>query len=261
MCSKLVIEEEDEEMWVIATKNLYTFLCKYKQDGKLSATTDAKKAFIFEAKVDAEKYISNQMPKSIRDNYVVIPFSEACQGSETTSIQESSEFEWLNLRAEESLDSFRQVNAILKQIPSYKKMLEHKRQEVEDALVDIYHYIEFNNIGTVQAYKIYKKEQALLQLRRKVKEEQFCVEQLMKYINISESRVSDYINSLDNTKERSYIQQIEQDLSEQLSTLIRRLANATVHGVLQLDCQFHCALHLNNTSGRYRHMTPDVRHP
>lgn len=196
-------------MWVIATKNLCTFLCKYKKDNKLSSTSDISKAFQFKSSIEAESYIINNLPKNTRSKYVVI------KDTELEPQQEASlDIEWMNLRADDTLNLFKGLGDILKRAPAYRKVLELKKSQVEDALVDIYHYIEFHNVGTVQAYKIYKQEQELLQLRRKVKEELYCLDQLFKHIPTESVHVSDYIRSLDKSKDRAYIPKVLVDLFE-----------------------------------------------
>lgn len=195
-------------MWIIATDNKATFLCRYKQGGKLSSTSDINKACHFNSDIEAEAYIMNNLPKNTRSKYIVVKASDILDN------EIDGEFEWINLRSAENVESFKHVSEILKRAPAYKKVLEAKKVQVEDSLVDIYHFIEFNNLSTVKAYKVYKKEQELLQLRRRIKEELYCLEQLTRNVDTGHVKIPEYLNSIDRTKDRAYIPKVLVELFE-----------------------------------------------
>lgn len=197
------------QMWIIATHNLNTFLGRYESDAKLSSTTDIRKAFQFSSKKEANNYINNQLPKSIRSNYKAVTEEEVLEAQ-----TKSEEFRYIDLRSDTMLEAFRSVGKVIDYLPEYNKMLELKKQQVEDALVDIYHYIEFNNLGTVAAYKIYKQEQDLLRQRRQIKEELFCVDQLNEFLQSDKSKLSKYVGKLESTKDRTYLPKVLVELFE-----------------------------------------------
>lgn len=190
-------------MYVIAADNLRTFLCKYKNESKLSSTSNIDNAFHFSTVSEAENYIENNMPKAIRKKYVVVKEVDIRK-----SEAQSGSFEWLNMQSTEHVEAFKHVEELIRKAPKYRKLIELKLQEAEDSLVDIYHFIEFNNLGTVDAYKIYKKEQELLQLRRRLKDELYCLDELDKHICSKEPDIHKYLSATDSTRERTYIPKV-----------------------------------------------------
>ena len=89
--------------------------------------------------------------------------------------------------------------------PEDIKNLSAKQSELEKAMIDIYHYMEFYDLNAVEGFRIYKKAQEVLRERRKVKEKLSLIETLQKS-DISISRFKETIDALDslNNNYRQY---------------------------------------------------------
>lgn len=194
-------------MYVITTRNCSTYLYMPKNANKPAATTNVNAALIFKSMEAAKIFVNNNIPKKSRKQYTISDYWEEVNkiSKDNPNIESQIDFNKLT-------DAMNQLDSILKHSAKYKEYLAAEHSKVEAAINDLYHYIEFKNLGTVRGYRVYKELQSLLKRRRQVKD----AEQLMNFVTDENSvNVSGYIAALKSQKDRSYTPRVLTDLFEE----------------------------------------------
>lgn len=114
------------------------------------------------------------------------------------------------------------IRDAIRYIPERHKQNNIEIHRLQGEQQDLLHFIEFNNVGTVQAHKYYKDLQDVRQKRRALKDENELLEPLAERIK----KFKEHLTALDqvvgeirklqnNQKVRSYKCRVREDLQDQ----------------------------------------------
>lgn len=114
------------------------------------------------------------------------------------------------------------IRDAIRDIPERHKQNNIEIHRLQGEQQDLLHFIEFNNVGTVQAHKYYKDLQDVRQKRRALKDENELLEPLAERIK----KFKEHLTALDqvvgeirklqnNQKVRSYKCRVREDLQDQ----------------------------------------------
>ena len=198
-----------------------TKFIKQDADGKYKQTTSIGLADIYDSQTMADNIRMNSVPKSLSRNYRVAEIvdgklvqiqafvtAEKIRTGETVHFDNSY---WNN----EWCNSFSPLEGIFEKAAKRGNELIRELRDVEFEIVDVEHYIEFNNLNAREGYKIYKKLNELFCRRRDLKFEQKIVNAINKNHKASES-ISDIVSTIKECKNDTYKPRILSDLFKEV---------------------------------------------
>ncbi len=177
-----------QDMEKILNKNVDDINFKCNDDIHTTAVPD-----ISYIEKEAEELLSNDTISVTSDE------SENIQ-----SAIESLEFDYANF--------FNCLTVILDNAPKHHKECVDRFHKCELALTDISHYIEFNDLNIVGGYKIYKYQQELLKLRRKLKDEIKIMEIILNDMVNRNAKAYNVVNFLNVKESRAYCPRVLNNL-------------------------------------------------
>lgn len=107
---------------------------------------------------------------------------------------------------------FKCLQVILDNAPNHYKECLDRFHKCELALTDIRHYIEFTDLSVTGGYKIYKYQQDLLRLRRKLKDEIKVTEIILNDLVNKDAKAHNVVNFLSIKQSRAYCPRVLNNL-------------------------------------------------
>ena len=190
---------------------------KQDADGKYKQTTNLGLADIYSTQLTADNIRLNSIPKSLSRKYRVAEIidGEIVQIQHFASSQKIRTGDIVHFNNSycdnEWCNSFECLEGIFDKAYKRGNELIQELRELELKIVDVEHYIEFNNLNAREGYKIYKKLNELLCKRRDLKFEQKVVNAINKNHNISDG-VNEIISTIKDCKRDVYKPRILADL-------------------------------------------------
>lgn len=194
-----------------------TKFIKQDADGKYKQTTSIGLADIYDSQTIADNIRINSVPKSLSRTYRVaeIVNGEIVQIQAFTNAEKVRTGDVVRFKNSyydnEWCNSFEPLDGIFERAAKRGNELIQELREVEFKIIDVEHYIEFNNLNAREGYKIYKKLNELFCRRRDLKFEQKIVNAINKNHKASES-ISDIISTIKECKNDTYKPRILSDL-------------------------------------------------
>ena len=168
-------------MYVLTDGN-GTYIREDKITRKYVPVRSEKQAKKWESKEKAKSVLVNSVNKSIRNKYSIgtVQVKEeqekqlnVCNVEETPAKEENSIIYPILPDNEKDnwLEKIDQVVDVMSNADVKKKQTVDKLQKVQMKIIDVEHYIEFNNLNAAEGWGCYKMLQDLLKERRKYKDE------------------------------------------------------------------------------------------
>jgi hypothetical protein len=187
---------------------------------KLTVTSDISKAYQIDEETKAHNILES-IPKSLRKFCWEIIYIDDSENKENINAINNINIYELNndisikgLNCDEFLEQTKNTVSQMSKILFDKKqeykthkteytMLSKLLSETDKELVDIDHFLEFNNFSASKGYKILALRKKLINQRRKIKNSMFIYEQFMSITNVQQ--ISNAISSIDNLGGRQYV--------------------------------------------------------
>jgi hypothetical protein len=187
---------------------------------KLTVTSDISKAYQIDEETKAHNILES-IPKSLRKFCWEIIYIDDSENKENINAINNINIYELNndisikgLNCDEFLEQTQNTVSQMSKILFDKKqeykthkteytMLSKLLSETDKELVDIDHFLEFNNFSASKGYKILALRKKLINQRRKIKNSMFIYEQFMSITNVQQ--ISNAISSIDNLGGRQYV--------------------------------------------------------
>ena len=165
-------------------------------------------------KKQVEAIYNHSLPKALKSVFYVEKYDDQPEGVKQVSqcdLVNNTEKVMVAENIRIWLDKISDMNGLVKDATKRKEVLEKVLQELEDEMLDIEHYIEFQNLNAAQGYKASKELKTCRMKRRSVKNEltviNIILEQKMREVVSSE--ILHRIQGLDT---RTYKPRIRTDL-------------------------------------------------
>lgn len=221
-------------MHVIRVKKHKKYVIIDPVSGKPSLTTNILLAHKFNSDQAASNYIKNCIPNAARKRYETVPVEEEspvideeliAKLSQPSQIEEDDDYDdadsegECNLGVELDLDVdweyiINKYAEIVKLVESYNNYCKKKMKEMDHKrVVDIHHFIEFNDLNGVNGFKIYKFTQDQLRLRRKLKDTLAVTDTILSDLFVTGDPETS-LEVLESQRTREYHPRIFKDLFE-----------------------------------------------
>lgn len=141
--------------------------------GKFVPTSTETMADIF-TKDMANKIYKNSLPKALKSIFRVEKYDKPPKTVKQVSKNDLSQNTEKVLVAENIqvwIDKINNINGLVAEALQRKEILERQLKNLEDEMLDIEHYIEFQNLNAAQGYKASKELKECRMKRRSVKNE------------------------------------------------------------------------------------------
>lgn len=194
---------------------------KQDADGKYKQTSSIGLADIFDSQTIADNVRMNSVPKSLSRTYRVAEIvdgeivqiqafvtAEKVRTGDTVHFNNSY---WNN----EWCKCFAPLDGIFEKAAKRGNELIREIRDIEFEIVDVEHYIEFNNLNAREGYKIYKKLNELFCKRRDLKFEQKIVNAINKNHKASEC-IADIVSTIKECKNDTYKPRILAELFKEV---------------------------------------------
>ena len=117
------------------------------------------------------------------------------------------------------------IRDAIRDLPERHRQNKVEIERLQGEQQDLLHFIEFNNVGTVQSHKIYKDIQRVRVERRKLKDENELLEPLVETLRKFKGQLSELdkvigdIRKVDNKlRNRGYKCRVRNDLQEKMTS-------------------------------------------
>ena len=153
-------------------------------------TKDKRMALKFSSIERANEFRDTLLSKpkniSMYGQFVVVNTSEYIKRKNESTVTKISPEKVFSMK-----DEVRSMIQRIDEMAEYREYLNYAMSEIDKEIVDIEHYIEFNNLNAAEGYKAYKMLHDANVKRRNIKN---CIE-IVKHLNISE--IKEEINRQD----------------------------------------------------------------
>lgn len=214
----------------VLTDNQGSYIREDKLTKKYVPVRSLKQAKVWDSKEKATSILKNSIGKTIRNKYVVklietevkTEVTDATEKKEhtnvksiqklsnnapkeilTSSIEEDQIEDWLN--------KINQIVNVMSGSETRKKELLEKLSNIDKQIVDVEHYIEFNNFNAAQGWGCYKMLQTLLKQRRNYKHE-LQVIRIIEQSNFKTDSLSHIAERIELVKNQSYVPRVLTEL-------------------------------------------------
>ena len=200
-------------MYVLTDGN-GTYIWEDKNTRKYVPIRSQKQAKKWDNKEKAKSVLVNSVNKSIRSKF----FVEIIQTTEEQKTQSSQCTVKESLTKEENsirypilpdnetdnwIEKIGQVVDVISDLETKKKQVAEKLQIVQMKIVDVEHYIEFNNLNAAEGWGCYKMLQDLLKERRKYKDTLMIIG-IIEDSNLDVKSFTSLCKRIEGLKHRSY---------------------------------------------------------
>lgn len=214
----------------VLTDNQGSYIREDKLTKKYVPVRSLKQAKVWDSKEKATSILKNSIGKTIRNKYVVklietevkTEVTDTAEKKEhtnvksiqklsnnapkeilTSSIEEDQIEDWLN--------KINQIVNVMSGSETRKKELLEKLSNIDKQIVDVEHYIEFNNFNAAQGWGCYKMLQTLLKQRRNYKHE-LQVIRIIEQSNFKTDSLSHIAERIELVKNQSYVPRVLTEL-------------------------------------------------
>lgn len=214
----------------VLTDNQGSYIREDKLTKKYVPVRSLKQAKVWDSKEKATSILKNSIGKTIRNKYVVklietevkTEVTDTIEKKEhtnvksiqklsnnapkeilTSSIEEDQIEDWLN--------KINQIVNVMSGSETRKKELLEKLSNIDKQIVDVEHYIEFNNFNAAQGWGCYKMLQTLLKQRRNYKHE-LQVIRIIEQSNFKTDSLSHIAERIELVKNQSYVPRVLTEL-------------------------------------------------
>lgn len=182
-------------MYIITTLDGSNYLCQRQGTTKYTLCSDKAQAMQFTSKKDAENYIHNCLPKSLRRQYRAVKDDD----KPVSIIQEECK-----MQKDDTLTLIKQFSKLSRNSKTHLSKITKQLDAVEAKLVDVYHYIQLHDLDVVRGYKIYKQLQELLKERRVLKDEKKLTEAFIRDLESSNTLFDSFFTAESLLHTRTY---------------------------------------------------------
>lgn len=214
----------------VLTDNQGSYIREDKLTKKYVPVRSLKQAKVWDSKEKATSILKNSIGKTIRNKYVVklIETEVKTEVTDTTEKKEHTNVKSIQKlsnnapkeiltssieedQIEDWLNKINQIVNVMSGSETRKKELLEKLSNIDKQIVDVEHYIEFNNFNAAQGWGCYKMLQTLLKQRRNYKHE-LQVIRIIEQSNFKTDSLSHIAERIELVKNQSYVPRVLTEL-------------------------------------------------
>lgn len=180
---------------------------------KYVPTSSEAMADIF-TKQQAEGICRNCLPRALKSIFHVekydCPLSDIKQVSQCDLVK-NTEKVMIAENVQIWLDKINDMNNLFKEAKQRKEILEKQLHRLQDEMLDIEHYIEFQNLNAAQGYKASKELKTCRIKRRSIKNEIVIIDIILKQ-KVGENMSNEVYQKIEELDKRTYKPRVRTDL-------------------------------------------------